>query len=142
MKPSQTLQTVKATLATLLLTLLALTLACGYSSKATTPPVAGTTPTIAELAPASATAGGAAFTLTVDGTNFGAKAVVNWNGVAQTSNTTYVSGNQLTVTVPAAAIASAGTVAVTVTNPGTAGGLYGAGATLAETSSAMDFTIN
>lgn len=142
MKPSQTLRTVEATLATLLLTLLALTLACGYSSKATTPPVAGTMPTIAELAPASATAGGAAFTLTVDGTNFGAKAVVNWNGVAQTSNTTYVSGNQLTVTVPAASIANAGTVAVTVTNPGTAGGLYGAGATLAETSSAMDFTIN
>ena len=73
MKTFQPLKPVRAALlATLTVTLLALTLACGYSSKATTPPVAGTTPTIAELAPTSATAGGAAFTLTVNGTNFGA----------------------------------------------------------------------
>jgi hypothetical protein len=144
MKPFQALKPVKSTLpATLLITLIAFTVACGYSSKATTPPVAGTLPTIAELAPTSATAGGAAFTLTVNGTNFGAKAVVNWNGTAQTSNTTYVSGNQLMVAVPATAIATSGTVTVTVTNPAIAGtGPYGSGGTLAETSSSMDFTIN
>ncbi len=143
MKPFQPLKPVRAALlATLTVTLLALTVACGYSSKATTPPVAGTTPTIAELAPTSATAGGAAFTLTVNGTNFGVKAVVNWNGVAQTA-TTYVSGNQLMVAVPAAAIATSGTVTVTVTNPATAGtGPYGSGGTLAETSTPMNFTIN
>jgi hypothetical protein len=140
MKIAQTLQPVKTTL---LVTLIALTIACGYSKKATTPPVAGTVPSIATLNPSSATAGGAAFTLTVNGTSFGAKAVVNWNGAAQTANTTFVSGSQLTVAVPASAIATAGTISVTVTNPGTPGtGLYGGGGTLPETSSAMDFTVN
>jgi IPT/TIG domain len=124
-----------------LLTLIALTLACGYSSK-TTPPVAGTIPAISQLNPESATAGGASFTLTVNGSNFATKAVVNWNGTAQTA-TTYVSTSQLTVAIPATMIAASGTVSVTVTNPGTAGtGIYGTGATLAETSTAMDFTIN
>jgi len=128
---------------TLLVTLIALTVACGYSSKATTPPVAGNMPTISQLNPDAATAGGAAFMLTVNGTNYGAHAVVNWNGVAQTANTTYVSGNQLTVTVPAAAIATSGTITVTVTNPATQGtGPYGSGGTLAETSSPMNFTVN
>jgi hypothetical protein len=68
---------------------------------------------------------------------------VNWNGVAQTSNTTFMSGTELTVSLPASAIAAAGTVQVTVTNPAVAGGgPYGGGGTLAETSSAMSFTIN
>ncbi len=137
MKTFQTGHTVKAAL---LATLSALTLACGYSAKAT-PPSAGTTPKIAALSPASATAGGPAFTLTVNGTNFGAKAVVNWNGAPQT--TTIVSGNQVMATIPAAAIAASGTVAVTVTNPGTPGtGIYGGGGTLAETSTPMTFTVN
>ncbi len=137
MKTSQTLRAVRATG---LVTLTALTLACGYSGK-TTPAVAGTLPTIAVLSPASATAGGPAFILTVNGTNFGGKAVVNWNGAAQTA--TIVSASQLTMAVPAAAIATSGTIPVTVTNPGTPGtGLYGSGGTLAETSSPMDFTVN
>jgi len=121
--------------------LIALTIACGYSSKATTPPVAGNTPTITILNPNSATAGDAAFTLTVTGTNFGTKAYVNWNGTAQTANTTYVSATEVTVAVPATAIATSGSVTVTVTNPGTPGGPYGGG-TLAETSPPMTFTIN
>ena len=125
---------------TLLATLIALTLACGYSSK-TTPPVAGTVPAILQLNPNTATVGGAAFTLTVNGSNFGAKAVVNWNGAAQP--TTYVSGSQLMAAVPASAITVSGSVSVTVTNPATAGtGLYGSGGTLAETSAPTSFTIN
>ena len=137
MKTSQTLQPFKITL---VVSLIALTIACGYSSK-TMPPVAGTVPAIAALNPPSMTAGSPGFTLTVNGTNFGGKAVVNWNGTPQT--TTVVSGNQLTASVPAAAVATSGTVMVTVTNPATAGtGLYGSGATLAETSSPMSFTIN
>ena len=132
----------KTVYTTLIATLIALTLACGYSAK-TTPPVAGTVPAIAQLSPTAATAGGAAFMLTVGGSNFGAKAVVNWNGAAQTANTTYVSGGQLTVAVPASAIATSGTVQVTVTNPGTTGtGIYGTGGTLPETSTSMSFTIN
>jgi hypothetical protein len=139
MKTSETLLPVKIIL---LGALIAGSLACGYTAK-TMPAAAGTMPTVAQLAPASATAGGAAFTLTVNGTNFGSTAVVNWNGTAQTSNTTFVSGNQLIVAVPAAAIATSGTVTVSVTNPGSPGtGMYGSGATLAETSSPMDFTIH
>jgi len=115
-------------------------MACGYSSKATTPAVAGTMPTIASLSPAGATHD-QAFVLTVTGTNFSTKAVINFAGVAQ--NTNQVSGTQLTATISAADIATAGTVAVTVTNPATAGtGAYGSGGTLEETSSPMNFTIN
>lgn len=126
--------------ATMLATLSALTLACGYSAKAA-PPTAGTVPTIAALSPSSATAGSPAFVMTVNGTNFGSKAVVNLNGAPQT--TTIVSGSQVTVAVPAAAVANSGTIAVTVTNPGTPGtGIYGGGGTLAETSSPMNFTVN
>ncbi len=77
--------------------------------------------------------------MTVNGTSFASKATVNWNGAALT--TTFVTGNQLTATVPAADVATAGTANVTVTNPGTAGGIYGGG-TLPETSAAMSFTIN
>ncbi|HYM79207.1 MAG TPA: IPT/TIG domain-containing protein [Candidatus Dormibacteraeota bacterium] len=126
----------------LIATLTALTLACGYSAK-TTPPVAGSVPVISQLNPSSTTAGDPAFTLTVTGTSFGTKAVVNWNGIAQTANTAYVSSTQLTVAVPATAVATSGTVQVTVTNPGTAGtGQYGGGGTLPETSMPMAFTIN
>ncbi len=125
----------------LLTTLIALTLACGYSSTPA-PATAGTVPTITQLNPDSATAGGAAFMLTVNGTNFGTKAVVNWNGTAQTA-TTYVSASQLTLAIPASLIMSAATVQITVTNPATAGtGPYGGGGTTAETSGPMDFTIN
>jgi hypothetical protein len=136
MKAHTTQQIVKATL---LVTLTALTLACGYTAK-TTPAVAGTVPAIAALSPSSMTAGSSAFTLTVNGTNFGSQAVVNWNGAARA--TTFVSGNQLAAAIPAADIATAGSAAVTVTNPGTPGtGMYGSGGTMAETSRPMAFTI-
>jgi hypothetical protein len=136
MKTFQTLNPIKTTL---LMALIALTVACGYSSK-TMAPVAGTIPAITQLAPNTANAG-AAFVLTVDGSKFASKAVVNFNGTAET--TTFVSANQLTASIPAAAVATAGNATVTVTNPATQGtGLYGGGGTLAETSSPMNFTIN
>jgi hypothetical protein len=125
----------------LLTALTAFTLACGYSSKATTPSQPGTTPTIVQLAPGSISHGSPGFVLTVNGTNFSTKAVVNFNAVAQT--TTFVSANQLMATIAASDIATAGTVPVTVTNPGTVGmGAYGSGETLAETSTPMNFTVN
>jgi hypothetical protein len=123
----------------ILAALLAVGLACGYSSHAVTPPVAGTMPNITQLAPDNANSGAMAFTLTVNGANFASNAQINWNGAAQT--TTPVSAAQLTADIPASAIATAGTVTVTVTNPGTPGGTYGGG-TLAETSNSMTFTIN
>jgi hypothetical protein len=116
--------------------LIVITLACGYSSKKTS----GSMPAISQLSPSNANAGASSFMLTVDGSNFANMAVVNWNGTAQT--TTFVTAGQLTIMVPAAAVANAGTVQVTVTNPGTSsGGIYGGG-TPAQTSAPVMFTIN
>lgn len=123
--------------------LIVFTLACGYGSNYNTTAATGTTPAITHLNPAGATAGGAAFTLIVNGSNFGTKAVVNWNGVAQSANTTYVTGSQLMVAIPSAMIETAGTAQITVTNPATTGtGMYGTGGTLAETSTPVSFPIN
>ncbi|MGB8580844.1 MAG: hypothetical protein WCD47_08480 [Candidatus Sulfotelmatobacter sp.] len=125
----------------LLVALAAFTVACGYSSKAASPPVAGTTPTIAALVPNSVNSGGAAFVLTVNGSNFSSTATINFNGTAQATN--HVSANQLTATIAASNITTPATVPITVTNPGIAGtGIYNTGATLAETSAAMNFTVN
>lgn len=129
----------KITTTVFLATLLALGLACGYSSHATTPPAVGTTPNISALAPSSTAAGSTGVILTVNGTNFNSNATINWAGSAIA--TTHVSGGQVMATIPDANVATAGTAAVTVTNPGTAGGIYGGG-TMAETSNAMTFTIN
>ena len=67
---------------------------------------------ITTLAPASGTAGGAGFTLTVNGTGFLSDSVVRWNGSNRT--TTYVSAVQLTASITAADIATAGSANVTV----------------------------
>ena len=75
------------------------TIACGYSSKTTTPSTPGTLPTISQLTPNSMSHGGAGFVLTVNGSNFSSTAVINFNGAAQT--TTFVSANQLMATIPA-----------------------------------------
>jgi hypothetical protein len=93
------------------------------TSNTTNPPP----PTIASLSPSSVTAGGAAFTLTVSGTNFVSGATVNWNGSAL--STSYGSATQLTASVPASLIATVGTASVTAT---TTGG----------TSAGATFTIN
>jgi hypothetical protein len=116
--------------------------ACGgYSSPSQAPMQAGIVPVLSGMMPNSVNAGAPGFTLTVNG-NFNTNAIVNWGGVQQT--TTYITGKQLTAAIPAAAVATAGTVAVTVTNPGssTPGGPHGGGGTtLSETSSRLTFTI-
>jgi len=119
--------------------LLAVGLGCGYSSKSSTPATAGAMPTVTALSPASAPAGSMGVILTVNGTNFNGNATINWNGTALT--TSHVSANQLTATIPNSDLATSGTAMVTVTNPGTPGGIYGGG-TMAETSNSMTFTIN
>jgi hypothetical protein len=83
---------------------------------------------ITQLNPSSATAGGAGFTLTVTGTGYILGSTVYWNGGSR--STTYVSPTQVTATILAADIASAGTTSVTVVNPGPV------------TSNAATFTIN
>jgi YVTN family beta-propeller protein len=86
-------------------------------------------PTITTISPNSAVAGGAAFTLTINGTNFLSSSTVNFGGAVPT--TTFVSSTQLTAAIPASSIASVGTSAVTVTNPAPGGG----------TSNPLSFTV-
>jgi YVTN family beta-propeller protein len=93
------------------------------------PSVSTPTATITTISPNGAVAGSAAFTLTINGTNFVAASMVNFGGTPRT--TTFVSATQLAAAIPAAAIASAGTATVTVTNPAPGGG----------TSNAVNFTI-
>ena len=67
------------------------------------------------LSPASASAGGPGFLLTVSGSSFSAGAVLSFGGTPLA--TTIISATKATATVPAAQIASAGTAAVSITNP-------------------------
>jgi hypothetical protein len=69
-------------------------------------------PVITSLNPNTAQAGGAGFTLIVNGANFDGTASVRWNGSARA--TTFVNATAVTATIPASDIAAAGAVAVTV----------------------------
>ncbi len=71
------------------------------------------------LVPDAVAPGAAGFTLTVNGTGFVPGATVDWNGAALP--TTFVSGSQLTASVPAANVATADTASVTVVNPAPGG---------------------
>jgi peptidoglycan/xylan/chitin deacetylase (PgdA/CDA1 family) len=83
----------------------------------TPPPPPPVFPAISTLSPPIALSGSADLQyLTITGTNFAANTVVNFGSDILTPNT--VSGNSITVTVPAADLASAATHAITVTNPG------------------------
>jgi hypothetical protein len=67
------------------------------------------------LSPARAIPGAAALTLTVNGSGFVSGSVVDWNGAPLA--TVYVSGSQLTATVPATDLATPTSASVTVVNP-------------------------
>ncbi len=85
---------------------------CGGGSATPPPPAPPPAPTISSISPSSATAGGAAFTLTVNGSNFASEAVVQWNGSNRT--TTFVNSTQLSAAITSGDIAAPGTVAVRV----------------------------
>ena len=85
-------------------------------------------PVVGGLVPPSATAGGMGFTLSVTGSNFTPISVVAFNGGTVAS--TFVSATQLQASIPASAIAVAGTPLVTVSNPGSS------------PSVAISFTVN
>nr|HEV7954572.1 hypothetical protein [Candidatus Acidoferrales bacterium] len=96
------------------------------------------------LSPSSAFAGGAAFTLTVNGSNFLNTAIVQWNGGNRT--TTFVSANQLTAAITAADIATVGTATVQVFIPtvsfGGANAIRPQGGPSGTFSNSLTFTIN
>jgi hypothetical protein len=87
-------------------------------------------PTLVNMSPSSAIAGGPAFTLTVNGTNFTNSSIVRWKDSNRT--TTYVNSTQLTASILASDISSAGSASVKVFNPAPGGG----------TSNQLTFTIN
>ncbi|MBY0487312.1 MAG: carboxypeptidase regulatory-like domain-containing protein, partial [Flavobacteriaceae bacterium] len=72
-------------------------------------------PTNASISPTSKIAGSGAFTITVNGTNFvDGESIVRWNGANRT--TAFVSATQLTASITASDILTAGTANVTVFN--------------------------
>lgn len=73
-------------------------------------------PSLANMTPASAQSGGTDFTLTVNGQNFVNGAQVFWGATPLT--TAFVNSGQLTATVTAGLIATAGTVNVSVLSSG------------------------
>lgn len=77
-------------------------------------------PVAASLVPNSASVGGAAFPVTVNGDDFIPGTVVRWNGSDRP--TTYISPTQLEAQISSADLASAGTADVTVFVPAPGGG--------------------
>ncbi len=83
--------------------------------------IANPVPVLTSLDPASATAGSPQITLNIHGEGFAPGAVVTWGG-ANLAGTQFVSPNLVTVPIPAAKLAAAGTAVVGVYNLGPAGG--------------------
>jgi len=85
----------------------------GASTNALTFTITGAAPTLSSLSPSSALAGSAGFTLTVNGSGFDSTAAVHWNGASLP--TSFVSAPELTASVPASDITTAGTASISVT---------------------------
>jgi hypothetical protein len=88
------------------------------SSMSLTVAPANSQPTVGTLSPASTTAGGQSFTLTISGTGFAPASLVTFG--TQTVSAAYQSPTEVQAAIPAGAIAVAGTPLVTVANPGSA----------------------
>jgi uncharacterized repeat protein (TIGR01451 family) len=86
----------------------------------TTPVTDNPVPVLNSVSPDSVMAGGPAFSLTIQGSDFVPGSSVRWNGSGRT--TTYVSATTLTASIPAADITGSGTARVTVFNPAPGGG--------------------
>ena len=88
-------------------------------------------PVLAGISPQSGTIGGPAFTMTLNGSNFAAGAMVKITGNADLTPAT-LTPTSLTVSVPASYIASGASLGVSIFNPAPGGG----------TSAAATFTIS
>jgi hypothetical protein len=107
----------------------------GYTRAATSPTITvsaamNPVPVVTSISPSGASAGSAAFTLTVNGSGFTAASEVRWDGAARP--TTFVSGTQLRAAIGAADVATVRTAQVTVFSPAPGGG----------TSAALPFAIS
>jgi redox-regulated HSP33 family molecular chaperone len=94
---------------------------------------------LTSITPFSKTAGGAAFTLTINGSGFVPGAIVSRNGSGRSR--TFVNSEQMTAAITASDIANAGTAQVTVTNPAPGESTIYSGCKCS-TSNSLTFTIN
>jgi hypothetical protein len=88
----------------------------GRSSNALNFTVGNSALSLTSISPNTTAAGGPAFTLLANGSNFGSSTSITWNG--STLPTTFISANQLSATIPSSLIATAGTANVGVLTPG------------------------
>jgi len=93
-------------------------------------PASNPVPSLISLSPSQLNAGSSQSLLTVDGENFTASSVIEWNGEALP--TTYLNDTQLEAQIPASDLTSPGFVDVVVFNPAPGGG----------TSAQLVFTIS
>jgi 6-phosphogluconolactonase len=99
---------------------------CGGGNSGSPPssnptPVTNAVPIISSITPSNATAGDADIIITVTGMGFVSTSTVNWNGSALVSSE--MGSTNLTATIPAADIATAGAAQITVANPTPGGGI-------------------
>jgi len=87
-------------------------------------------PVLGAISPTSAQVGASSATIAATGSNFVPASSIDWNGTPLPTN--YVSATQLSATIPASDIVSAGNFAVTVASPTPGGG----------TSSAITFVVS
>ena len=98
--------------------------ACGRVAVPARPPVSVIpVPVASGISPATAVAGSAGFTLTVNGSGFVSSSVARWNGAPRT--TTVVSATQLRIAIAASDLATPGSVPVSVFTPAPGGGVSG-----------------
>jgi uncharacterized protein (TIGR03437 family) len=81
---------------------------------------ASSDPSIQSLTPNTANAGGAGFSLSVTGANFGTGTTVRWNGLSRSTNV--VDSQHLSAEITAADIANVGIADIDVFSPSTGGG--------------------
>jgi uncharacterized repeat protein (TIGR03803 family) len=104
-----------------------------------TAPANNPVPTITQLNPPSLAAGAAPQTLTIDGTGFLPSSTVTFNSASNAA--TFVSSSQLTISLTASDLTTAGAYPVVVTNPAPGGGSSGP-ATFDVTAAVADITIS
>ncbi len=102
----------------------------GGTSNAQTFTVNNPAPTTTTISPSNRTVGDAGFTMTVNGTNFVPGSIVRFGG--SNRSTTFVNSTELTATIPASDLTTAGAFEITVSNPAPGGG----------TSNAQTFTVS
>jgi len=96
------------------------------SGTSETQPTGFPVPTITTLAPSSLTVGASPQTLTINGTDLLSSSTVTFNGTVHTP--TYVSANQITISLTSSDLAVSGSYPVVVANPGAIGTLSAAAA--------------